>query len=97
MRGERRGEKGEGEGKKRGGKRERGEERGKKRGRVVRHTLFSDPPRMADGCCWIRLTWRMVVVGPPNLADGCFFSARAKMREKCTMIICGLQRLVRCT
>ena len=59
---------------------------GKKRGRVMRHTLFSDPPSMADGCFWIRQTWRMVVV-----------SARAKMREKCTMIISGLQRPVRCT
>ena len=43
---------------------------GKKRGRVMRHTLFSDPPRMADGCFWIR-----------QLGGCCCFGSRKDARE----------------
>ena len=58
-------------------------ERGKEGGgeKETKEDVSCDTPSFR-----IRQGWRMTIV-----------VARAMMREKCTMIISGLQRLVRCT
>ena len=61
-----------------------GKVKGKERGggdKETKEDVSCDTPSFR-----IRQGWRMTIV-----------VARAMMREKCTMIISGLQRLVRCT